>query len=187
MWSGTVWLLTLDTAGRRGLARDGPRGRHRGRRRRPAAASGAGSRRQRRRRTGRPRPRPATSPHGTRKSAYKSKITEAQHEIAEGNTYEVCLTTALTADLPAAQALDPRQAYLALRRRNPAPFASYLRFGGPHRGEHLAGAVPADRGRRRDARRADQGHPAPGRGPGAGRAAAAGTGVLARRTAPRTS
>lgn len=59
--------------------------------------------------------------------SYKSKITQAQHEIAEGNTYEVCLTTALAAELPAA--LDPRQAYLALRRRNPAPFASYLRFG----------------------------------------------------------
>lgn len=61
-------------------------------------------------------------------AAYKAKIKEAQHQIAEGNTYEVCLTTALTADLPAG-ALDPHQAYLALRRRNPAPFASYLRFG----------------------------------------------------------
>lgn len=60
--------------------------------------------------------------------AYKSKITEAQYEIAEGNTYEVCLTTALTARLPG-EALDPWQAYLALRRRNPAPFASFLRFG----------------------------------------------------------
>ncbi|MCB5292310.1 aminodeoxychorismate synthase component I [Arthrobacter sp. SO3] len=60
--------------------------------------------------------------------AYKSKITEAQHQIAEGNTYEVCLTTALTAELPAA-ALDPWRSYLALRGRNPAPFASYLRFG----------------------------------------------------------
>ena len=49
---------------------------------------------------------------------------------------------------------------------------------GPHGGEHLARAVPADRGRRPDARRADQGHPAPGRGPRAGRAAAAGTRVL---------
>ena len=60
--------------------------------------------------------------------SYKSKITQAQHEITEGNTYEVCLTTSLAAELPAG-ALDPRQAYLALRRRNPAPFASYLRFG----------------------------------------------------------
>ena len=61
--------------------------------------------------------------------AYKRKIAEAQHEIAEGNTYEVCLTTTLTADVPAG-GLDPWPTYLALRRRNPAPFASYLRFGG---------------------------------------------------------
>jgi para-aminobenzoate synthetase len=61
--------------------------------------------------------------------AYKAKIAAAQHEIAEGNTYEVCLTTTLSAKVPAAE-LDPWQAYLALRRRNPAPFASYLRFGG---------------------------------------------------------
>ena len=57
---------------------------------------------------------------------YKRKITEAQHEIAEGNSYEVCLTTALQAN---AGQLDPWQTYLRLRRRNPAPFASYLRFG----------------------------------------------------------
>ena len=61
-------------------------------------------------------------------SAYKSKIADAQNQITEGNSYEVCLTTALTAWLPAG-GLDPWQAYLALRRRNPAPFASYLRFG----------------------------------------------------------
>ncbi|RAM38966.1 aminodeoxychorismate synthase component I [Arthrobacter globiformis] len=60
-------------------------------------------------------------------ASYKRKITEAQHQIAEGNTYEVCLTTTLAAEVPA---LDPWAAYLALRRRNPAPFASYLRFGG---------------------------------------------------------
>jgi para-aminobenzoate synthetase len=61
---------------------------------------------------------------------YKGKIDEAQHEIAEGNTYEVCLTTALTASTPAGpEGLDPWQAYLALRRKNPAPFASYLRLG----------------------------------------------------------
>jgi para-aminobenzoate synthetase len=59
--------------------------------------------------------------------AYKEKIAAAQHEIAEGNTYEVCLTTSLTAKVPA-PALDPWQTYLALRRKNPAPFASYLRF-----------------------------------------------------------
>jgi para-aminobenzoate synthetase len=63
-------------------------------------------------------------------ASYKGKISEAQQEIAEGNSYEVCLTTALTASTPAGpEGLDPWQAYLALRRRNPAPFASYLRFG----------------------------------------------------------
>ena len=57
---------------------------------------------------------------------YKHKIGEAQYEIGEGNSYEVCLTTTLEA---AAGELDPWQSYLTLRRRNPAPFASYLRFG----------------------------------------------------------
>jgi anthranilate synthase component 1/para-aminobenzoate synthetase len=59
-------------------------------------------------------------------ASYKRKIAEAQHQIAEGNSYEVCLTTTLEAEVGA---LDPWAAYLALRRRNPAPFASYLRFG----------------------------------------------------------
>ena len=60
---------------------------------------------------------------------YKHKIVAAQHEIGDGNTYEVCLTTTLTARVPAAEAA-PWSTYLALRRKNPAPFASYLRFGG---------------------------------------------------------
>lgn len=59
---------------------------------------------------------------------YREKITAAQHQIARGNTYEVCLTTTLEARVPE-QALDPWTTYLALRRRNPAPFASYLRLG----------------------------------------------------------
>ncbi|BCW37877.1 hypothetical protein StoSoilA2_39330 [Arthrobacter sp. StoSoilA2] len=57
---------------------------------------------------------------------YKRKIADAQHEISEGNSYEVCLTTMLEAP---AGGLDPWESYRALRRRNPAPFASYLRFG----------------------------------------------------------
>ncbi|WP_028267583.1 aminodeoxychorismate synthase component I [Arthrobacter sp. MA-N2] len=57
---------------------------------------------------------------------YKAKIAIAQEQIAEGNTYEVCLTTTVTATDPG---LDPWESYLALRKRNPAPFASYLRFG----------------------------------------------------------
>jgi anthranilate synthase component 1/para-aminobenzoate synthetase len=61
------------------------------------------------------------------REAYLAKIREAQAEITEGNTYEVCLTTVLHAT--AAEPLDPLDTYLALRRRNPAPFASLLRFG----------------------------------------------------------
>ncbi|WP_045730682.1 chorismate-binding protein [Pseudarthrobacter chlorophenolicus] len=61
--------------------------------------------------------------------AYRTKIAGAQREIAEGNTYEVCLTTTLAARVPAGS-LDPWNTYLALRRRNPAPFASYLAFDG---------------------------------------------------------
>jgi para-aminobenzoate synthetase len=60
-------------------------------------------------------------------AAYKAKIAAAQHEITEGNSYEVCLTTALTATAVAGK-LDLWQAYLALRRSNPAPFASFLRL-----------------------------------------------------------
>jgi len=60
---------------------------------------------------------------------YREKIAAAQHEIAQGNTYEVCLTTTLEARVPA-DTFDPWATYLALRRRNPAPFASYLRLGG---------------------------------------------------------
>lgn len=61
-------------------------------------------------------------------AGYREKIAAAQHEIAQGNTYEVCLTTTLEARIPAGP-LDPWATYLALRRRNPAPFASYLRLG----------------------------------------------------------
>ncbi|WP_458108417.1 aminodeoxychorismate synthase component I [Arthrobacter sp. R3-55] len=57
---------------------------------------------------------------------YKRKIEDSQHQISEGNSYEICLTTTLEA--PAAD-FDPWASYLILRRRNPAPFASYLRFG----------------------------------------------------------
>ena len=61
------------------------------------------------------------------REAYLAKIREAQAEISEGNTYEVCLTTQLHATTT--EPLDPLDTYLALRRRNPAPFASLLRFG----------------------------------------------------------
>ncbi|MFD1211873.1 aminodeoxychorismate synthase component I, partial [Arthrobacter sp. GCM10027362] len=85
----------------------------------PAAAGGTGS--------GTPFPRLQFSVRDSREE-YLAKVRQAQAEIREGNSYEVCLTTALEARLP--EPLDPLAAYAALRRSNPAPFASYLRLGG---------------------------------------------------------
>lgn len=60
--------------------------------------------------------------------AYRDKVRAAKAEITEGTTYEVCLTTALEATTGAGD-LDPWDAYRALRRRSPAPFATFARFG----------------------------------------------------------
>ncbi|WP_394940182.1 aminodeoxychorismate synthase component I [Psychromicrobium sp. YIM B11713] len=59
-------------------------------------------------------------------TAYKAKIALAQGQIVEGNSYEVCLTTAVEFEVDA----EPLVLYSQLRRTNPAPFASYLRFEG---------------------------------------------------------
>lgn len=59
---------------------------------------------------------------------YLEKIRLAKAEITEGNSYEVCLTTALTGSVE--PPLDPFAVYLALRRANPAPFAHYFAFPG---------------------------------------------------------
>ena len=89
-----------------------------------AGCTGAVPRNRRRR----PAPAPVFQRATRREASTRPRSREAQHEIAEGNTYEVCLTTALHGH-------DGRNrrirwhTYLALRRRNPAPFASYLRFG----------------------------------------------------------
>jgi para-aminobenzoate synthetase len=131
----TAWLLALDTPDAEdwlGTARSAVTEAAR----EPAAGGGTA--------VVHPAPGPAPVEFTARdtEACYKAKIAEAQHEIFEGNTYEVCLTTTLSAAAAAsllapaspagpdgAGALDPWQAYLALRRRNPAPFASYLRFG----------------------------------------------------------
>ncbi|XAS63909.1 aminodeoxychorismate synthase component I [Micrococcaceae bacterium Sec5.8] len=118
----TVWLLALDTAAAGewlGTARTATEAAVPG----PASAAGGSN-------AAGPSSPGHSAPDFTARdseAAYKTKISQAQHEIAEGNTYEVCLTTMLTAELPSA--VDPWQTYLSLRRKNPAPFASYLRFG----------------------------------------------------------
>ena len=59
------------------------------------------------------------------RDAYLANIGACLHEIVEGETYEVCLTTELHSD----GAIDPLIAYRALRARNPAPYAALLRLG----------------------------------------------------------
>ncbi|GAB2892187.1 aminodeoxychorismate synthase component I [Neomicrococcus lactis] len=58
--------------------------------------------------------------------SYVANIQEAQREIFEGNTYEVCLTTTLNAT---ATDVQPWQVYQALKDRSPAPYAVYGTFG----------------------------------------------------------
>jgi para-aminobenzoate synthetase len=59
--------------------------------------------------------------------AYMRNIRKSLQLIREGETYEVCLTTAITGRT--ARPLDPLRLYHHLRRRNPAPYAAFLRFG----------------------------------------------------------
>jgi para-aminobenzoate synthetase len=59
------------------------------------------------------------------REAYLANIAACKHEIFEGESYEICLTTELRSD----GAIDPLAAYRALRARNPAPHAALLRVG----------------------------------------------------------
>jgi para-aminobenzoate synthetase len=56
---------------------------------------------------------------------YLADIETALDRLHEGESYEVCLTNHITADLD----VEPLDLYRRLRRANPAPFAAYLRFG----------------------------------------------------------
>jgi para-aminobenzoate synthetase len=59
------------------------------------------------------------------RAAYLANIAACLHEIVEGESYEICLTTELHSD----GRIDPLAAYRALRARNPAPHAALLRLG----------------------------------------------------------
>jgi len=56
---------------------------------------------------------------------YLADIAACERELLEGNSYELCLTNSISAEVEVA----PLDLYRRLRRLNPAPFASYLRFG----------------------------------------------------------
>jgi para-aminobenzoate synthetase len=59
-------------------------------------------------------------------NAYRDLILRCQHEILQGETYEVCLTNQLVGE----GRISPLEVYRALRKHNPAPYAAYLRAGG---------------------------------------------------------
>ncbi len=56
---------------------------------------------------------------------YLQDIATCKQRLSEGETYEICLTNKITAEV----ALAPLALYRTLRRVNPAPFSAYLRFG----------------------------------------------------------
>ena len=63
------------------------------------------------------------------RSQYLADIQSCLHEIREGETYEVCLTTHLVG----AAVADPFALYRDLRSRHAVPFGAYFRIGDLHR------------------------------------------------------
>ncbi|KAL1896542.1 hypothetical protein Sste5346_004576 [Sporothrix stenoceras] len=66
--------------------------------------------------------------------AYEDKVRVCQEHIAAGDSYELCLTdeTRITTVSPVSSSSSSSSwnYYRTLRKKNPSPFASYLRFGG---------------------------------------------------------
>ena len=56
---------------------------------------------------------------------YLDDIARCKELLIDGETYEICLTNKITADVKP----DPLPLYRTLRRINPAPFSAFLRFG----------------------------------------------------------
>ncbi|KAJ3053500.1 hypothetical protein HK097_004138 [Rhizophlyctis rosea] len=83
-----------------------------------------------------PPPQSTTSPPkctlSHTKHSYIQKVHKSQSLICDGETYEVCLTTQIRCDLPTTlttSAPSPFTFYRHLRKRNPAPYATFARFG----------------------------------------------------------
>jgi para-aminobenzoate synthetase len=76
-----------------------------------------------------PAERPAGDPAEYRlarpRDHYLEEIAECKRLLAEGESYEICLTNTAVAEASPA----PLALYRTLRRVNPAPFSSYVRFG----------------------------------------------------------
>jgi anthranilate/para-aminobenzoate synthase component I len=59
-------------------------------------------------------------------SDYMKKILQAQEHIASGDVYQLCLTTRLRGEFTG----DPLSYFLRLRKKHPAPYASFVRIEG---------------------------------------------------------
>ena len=59
------------------------------------------------------------------RAQYLDDIARCKQYLTDGESYEICLTNTITADVRP----DPLALYRTLRRVNPAPFSAYLRFG----------------------------------------------------------
>ncbi len=69
---------------------------------------------------------PSVEPRWARPRAqYLADIAACQRQLVEGESYEICLTNRIDADLRP----DPVELHLRLRRINPAPFAALFRDG----------------------------------------------------------
>ncbi|MBI3688216.1 MAG: aminodeoxychorismate synthase component I [Actinobacteria bacterium] len=60
------------------------------------------------------------------KREYQRRIAECLREIGDGESYEICLTNAVTV----AARIDPLETYEYLRRISPVPYGALLRFSG---------------------------------------------------------
>ena len=126
--------------------------------------------------------RAAPASAGLDEAGYAKAIERTLEEIAAGNLYQACLTRRLERDFGG----DAWALHLALRRRNPAPFACFFEL--PEAA--IVGSSPERflavdaRGPRREP--ADQGHAAPRRRPGRATRASGARCSRPRRTAPRT-
>ena len=76
-------------------------------------------------RGGSPGPPPAALSLARSREQYLEDVEASLDHLLSGDSYEICLTNQVSAEID----VDPLDLYRRLRRANPAPFASYLRFG----------------------------------------------------------